>query len=249
MSDFDDAIEKPRTNRRPPIGRPFPKGVSGNPKGRPRKTRALVATKIEGKPGIGYEDKVKELAIKEAYRPIVIREGNRVEKIPIAQAILRKIAVSAANGNVRAQQEFLKLLVGAEADRRMATMELLKAVVDYKEYYNRVLEERERTGTSGPEPFPHPHDLNIDWRTGEVRLDGPASPEQKAASDELHAMRPDIERCLDDIEGRIASDPSNLSLHKKKKKLRGMLDWIDADTVKHNLRSAKSPRRRRCGGG
>jgi hypothetical protein len=39
---------------------------------------------------------------------------------------LRSVAVSAAKGNVRSHQLFVSLLCGAAADRRMATMEVLK---------------------------------------------------------------------------------------------------------------------------
>jgi hypothetical protein len=85
-----------------------------------RASHALVRTKIDGKPGNGFEERVKSLAIEEVYRIIKIREGDRVEKVPVIQAIIRKIAVAAANGNARAQQTYLNLIMGAEADRRMA---------------------------------------------------------------------------------------------------------------------------------
>jgi Family of unknown function (DUF5681) len=153
MIDSDGpAEETPRRYRNPPIEHRFRKGVSGNPRGRPRKIRAFVSTKIGGQPGIGYEDRIKSLAIEEAYRLITIREGDRTEQIPVIQAILRKVAVAAANGNIRAQQNYLNLLIGAEADRRVATMELLKTAVDYKEHWHHVLTERARKGTTGPEP-------------------------------------------------------------------------------------------------
>ena len=114
--------------------------------------------------------------------------GDRVERVPVIQAILRKVAVAAANGNSRAQQNFLDLLIGAEADRRAATMELLKTAVEYKEHWGHVLAERARNGTTGPEPVPHPDDVIIDHETGEVRIDGPVMEEQKAAEERLQAM-------------------------------------------------------------
>jgi hypothetical protein len=78
----------------------------------------LVSTKVGGQPGIGFEDRIKSLAIEEAYRLITIREGDRVERVPVIQAIIRKVAVAAANGNTRAQQTLMNLVIGAEADRR-----------------------------------------------------------------------------------------------------------------------------------
>jgi len=119
-----------RGYRSPPVEHRFRKGVSGNPNGRPRKTPALVSTKVDGKPSVGFEDRVKAMAIEEAYRLVVVREGDRTERLPAIQAILRSVAVSAAKGNARSQQLFVTILSGAEADRRVATMELLKAAMD-----------------------------------------------------------------------------------------------------------------------
>jgi hypothetical protein len=197
---FDDPVRKgsaitdskgladrtPRRYRNPPIEHRFRKGVSGNPKGRPRKSHAQVTTKIGGKPTVGF-DRIKSLAIEEGYRIIKIREGDRLEKVPVIQAILRKLAVAAANGNTRAQQTYVNLLIGAEADQRMETEELLMAAIEYKENWGRVLAERARNGTTGPVPVPHPDDVIIDYETGKVRFDGPIDEEQKAAQEWLRA--------------------------------------------------------------
>jgi hypothetical protein len=81
MTDSDDpAEETPR--RYPPVEHRFRKGVSGNPRGRPRKNRAMIGTQIGGQLGIGFEDRIKSLAIEEAYRLITIREGDRVALKP-----------------------------------------------------------------------------------------------------------------------------------------------------------------------
>jgi Family of unknown function (DUF5681) len=179
---------------------------------------ALVSTKIGGQPGIGFEDRIKSLAIEEAYRLITIREGDRTERIPVIQAILRKVAVAAANGNIRAQQNYLNLLIGAEADRRVATMELLMTAVDYKEHWHHELAERARKGTTGPEPVPHPDDVIIDYDTGKIRFDGPVEEEQKEAQTRLRTMWPDMEQSLKEINEEIESNPNDLRLRKIQKK-------------------------------
>ena len=61
----------------PPAEFRFKKGTCGNLKGRPPKERALVATKFGGQPGIGFESRIKAIAIEEAYRLITVREGDR----------------------------------------------------------------------------------------------------------------------------------------------------------------------------
>jgi hypothetical protein len=237
MSDKEDPA--PRSYRNPPIEHRFRKGVSGNPKGRPRKNRALVSTKVDGRPGIGFEDRIKSLAIEEAYRLITIREGDRTERIPVIQAILRKVAVAAANGNIRAQQNYLNLLIGAEADRRVANMEMLKTAVDYKEHWHHVLAERRRKGTTGPEPVPHPDEVIIDYKTGNIRIDGPVMEEQKEAQDRLRTRWPDIEQSLKEINEEIESNPNDLSLRKQQKTVTKIVNWLCDDALKRRMRDAR----------
>jgi hypothetical protein len=217
----------------------FRKGASGNPKGRPRKKRALVSTKVNGQPGIGFEDRIKSLAIEEAYRLITIREGDRVERIPVIQAILRKVAVAAANGNTRAQQNYLNLLIGAETDRRVASTQLLKTAIDYKEHWHHVLAERARKGTTGPEPVPHPDEVIIDYETGEIRIDGPVMQEQREAQNRLRASWPDIELSLTEINEEIESDPNDLSLRKQQKTMTKIVNWLRDDALKRRMRDAR----------
>jgi hypothetical protein len=150
--------------------------------------------------------------------------------------VLRKVAVAAANGNTRAQQNYLNLLIGAEADRRVATMEMLKTAVDYKERWHHVLAERAREGTTGPEPVPHPDDVLIDYETGNIRIDGPVMEDQKQARDQLRAMGPKLERELMGINEQIESDPNNLSLRKRQKELTKIVSFVRDDVQRRNVR-------------
>ena len=198
----------------------------------------LVSTKIGGQPGIGFEDPIKSLAIEEAYRIITIREGDRVERIPVIQAILRKLAVAAANDNIRAQQYYLTILIGAEADRRLATMELLKSAVEYKEHWGQVLAERARSGATGPEPIPHPDDIIIDSKTGEIRFDGPVLEEQWMAGEQLRAMWPELERMLRQVNEKLESDPKNSELITQQRELTKWVGWLMKDAGRRAMRDA-----------
>jgi hypothetical protein len=147
--------------------------------------------------------------------------------------------VAAANGNIRAQQNYLNLLIGAEADRRVATMELLKSAFDYKEHWHHVLAERARRGTTGPEPVPHPDDVIIDYDTGKIRFDGPVDEEQKEARDQLRARWPHLELLLTEINEEIESDPEDSSGRRLQKRLTKILEWLRKDDLKRRARDAR----------
>jgi hypothetical protein len=222
----DDPKTGPRPYRVPPAEFRFKKGTSGNLKGRPPKERALVTTKFGGQPGIGFESRIKGIAIEEAYRLITVREGDRVEKIPLVQAILRKIGVNAANGNSRAQKTILNLVLGAEADRSAAAAEILRAAVEGKEYWAAIFAEYDRRGIDRPEPIPHPDDVVIDYKTGEVRIDGPVMSEQKDAQEMALYNRKEFEKNLKICTAAVEADPDNLDLRRIHKELTKIVGWL-----------------------
>lgn len=86
---------------KPPSGTRFRKGISGNPGGRPRGITGGRAT---------------ALAIKEAYRAVTVREGDKVITMPAIQAVLRSQIALAAKGNGPAQRTLINVIRAIERE-------------------------------------------------------------------------------------------------------------------------------------
>jgi hypothetical protein len=84
---------------RPPRHTQFRKGQSGNPGGRPRRSP---------------RERMKALALQEAYRSIAVKEDGRTVAVPAIQAILRSQVRLAARGNVQAQRAVLAAIEAFE---------------------------------------------------------------------------------------------------------------------------------------
>ncbi len=185
----------------------------------------MVPMKFGGQPRIGFEERIKSLAIQEAYRLITVREGDRVEKIPVIQAILRKVAVNAANGNTRAQLIYLDYVMSFEADRSAAAAELLKTAVEYKEKWASIFAECDRRDIDRPHPLPHPDDV-IDHKTGEVRIQGPVLTEQREAQETALYNKSKFERDIEICIAAMEADPDNLELRRTHDELTKIVDWL-----------------------
>lgn len=75
---------------KPPKPTQFKKGQSGNPRGRPKGSKSKL-------PRLN-EERMKTIILEEAYRNITVRDGMRNVTVPIAQAVLRSLAVNAVKG-------------------------------------------------------------------------------------------------------------------------------------------------------
>jgi hypothetical protein len=80
---------------RPPMRGRFKKGQSGNPSGRRRYTET---------------GRAQQLVRQELYRMVSVRENGKIVRMPAIQAIFRKQILLAAQGNMAASKEVLKLL-------------------------------------------------------------------------------------------------------------------------------------------
>ena len=186
---------------KPPEENRFQKGQSGNPRGRPKGSRNRSKT-----PALN-EERMKSILLEEAYRTIRLNEGNTQITIPMAQAVIRSLAVNAAKGNQRAQRLFTELLFTTERENKRVHDEFLDAAISYKVSWEREFERRQRLGTTGPEPLPHPDHVIVDIRTGEVAIKGPATPEEKARWDWMRERKQEYIKEVEELNQRLIDEP------------------------------------------
>jgi hypothetical protein len=186
--------------RKPPPASRFKLGQPGNPQGRPKGAR-------NKKPAFN-EERLKKIIIDEAYRTINVNEGKRQISIPMAQAIIRSVAVNAARGQHRSQQLFAELLSGTERANAQTSNDWLKTAIDYKCYWEQELARLAALKITGPEPLPHPDDLIIDLNTGQVIIKGPMTKEEKAVWDWMRARLDECDRGIEELTAML-KDPTN----------------------------------------
>ena len=186
--------------RKPPVHSRFQSGQSGNPAGRRK------GSKNKSKPPALNEERLKAIILDEAYRTVTITDANRQVSIPMAQAVIRSLAVNAAKGNQRAQRLFAYLLGSTARENKRLADEWLDVAMTYKIEWDRELERRRQLGITGPEPLPHPDHIVIDMRTGQVKVKGPMTKEEKAEWDVWVERRTMFEEELKELQA-LRDDP------------------------------------------
>lgn len=187
----------------PPQATRFKAGKSGNPKGRPKKKPALSSI-----PHMS-EERLKFIIQQEAYRSIPIRDGDKLVEIPIIQAVVRGLAVSAAKGDTKAQRTFTDLLMSVEDGQKALNDEYLKTAMDYKVSGMKEIERCKKLGIEPPEMTPHPDDIQIDMSTGKVEIKGPMTPEDKKSWDEVRKHKQDCKDLIEGLERILVKKPDD----------------------------------------
>jgi hypothetical protein len=117
-------------------------------------------------------------------------------------------------------------VIGAEADRCAAAAELLRAAVEGKEYWAGIFAEYDRRGIDRPEPIPHPDDVVINYKTGDVQIKGPVMTEQRDARERAISYKKDFEKDLKKCAEAIEKNPDDLDLGRTHKELTKIVDWL-----------------------
>ena len=186
---------------KPPEHTRFRPGSSGNPRGRPK------GSKNKSKLPALSEERLKSILLEEAYRTIKVNDGAGQVSVPMAQAVIRSLAVNAVKGNQRAQRLFTQLLTTVERGNKRLHDEWVETAIEYKIEWERELQRRERYGIEGPAPLPHPDHVVIDMKTGDVRITGPFTKEDKARYDKLAKAKADFQAELDELQQLLRDEP------------------------------------------
>lgn len=157
---------------RPPKKSRVVKGQILDPKGRP------VGSK--NKPKEASNSDLRAMILRESRRMFVIMEAGQPLTVARAEAVRHAQFVSAMKGSVCGQRYYLDELRLAENEEKQEREALLVAVGEYKLKWAAEFARWRRTGVKGKGPPIHPDDLVIDPVTGNLRIRGPATPEETA---------------------------------------------------------------------
>ncbi len=188
--------------RKPPRDHRFKKGQSGNPQGRPKNKRQKT-------PGPELSQQIKNLIMEEAYRPVSLREGDDIVRLPAMQAILRRMNLDALKGNRHAQNAITTMVQAIEDHEAQQQQELFEEAFLYKKGWNEEFERCDKAGIPRPEVVPHPDDILINVRTASVRFVGPMDELEKERWDRLQQRREEALKAIEAYERDLEDDPDN----------------------------------------
>jgi hypothetical protein len=175
---------------------------SANKNGRPKGSR----NSAKANPLPIVDIPIHQMSLEEAIRPIQVRDGDKVIKIPAYQAGVRATLRNAAKGSNPAMRNAQLIMSQAHQQARFETEERVNAALLYKREAIEHLRYCNRVGRRFDWEF-HPDDIHIDLETGEVYFSGPTTMEERAFHNALLDQLDHAIKRMDEIAAKIRENP------------------------------------------
>jgi hypothetical protein len=235
MSANDVPTTPPKKRPSPPKEFQFKKGVSGNSNGRPPKKRP-AATGVANAGEFAFHDSsFLSVAQQEQNRLMSVKEGERSEKMPAFQIVMRRMGVDAAQGSLKAQQTFLKLAAETQGPvvDKMAIFDYWLEYVDKQTF--RLVEEV-RAGNPMSDVVPHPDDVEFNYEKLEVKINGPLTRREKLYQDAMLAEFSELPDWLRYWEEHLSANPTDKESRKQVRRIKEMIGWCREELEKRYIR-------------
>lgn len=142
----------------------FMAGQSGNLSGRPPK---------KSKPELPALDLTRTYIQREGRRMITIREGGKTKSVPVIEALMHALSIKAMQGSIMAQRTLLDHQLMEDARVRAEREERFKFWREYVRDTKTLFAKAAARGDPPPELYPHPSDVQLNYRALEVDFVGP----------------------------------------------------------------------------
>ncbi len=197
---------------KPPVASQFKAGKpSANRKGRPPGSR----NRQKGNRLPIVDVPIHKMTLEEAMRPVQVRDGDKVVKIPAYQAGVRATYINAAKGSNPAMRNAHLITTYAEKIERERLEEKVAAWSDYKDAASRRLSYCEARGIEFDWEI-HPDDVQFDGRTGEIYILGPLNQEEREAlkflTDSLELVHKSAEKAAERVRENPRRQKARISL-------------------------------------
>ena len=157
---------------KPPRGKPFAKGQSGNPTGRPSKSAPDP-----------LPTSMRNIVLDALKRKVSVRDNGEPRQVEAKQAVVLAQIATALKGNAIAQRDLLQLAARCEAEAKEEHWDTYHFWAVYKHTHA-----AEIAKGIPFDDLPHPDDVVI-HDDGSVTFDGPIGQDQKLAIEALLRIR------------------------------------------------------------
>lgn len=172
MSKSGNGEDYPIGFGKPPKPHQFKKGQSGNPKGRPKKTKGK-----EKPPRFG-DGTIESYLEQEVFRDLQLYENGKPVALSAGQAVLRSLVLEGVKGGRLAKRQVYELLRREEREAAERAVERYEHWAKFKAEADALIQKCRKEARPVPRFYPHPDDILLDEDSAKVHFLGPRSADQ-----------------------------------------------------------------------